>query len=205
MNTPKLSQMVAGFHNEAFGSQAVFRAALDALSHPGRPCNLPLDTALPAQGHGAAAALLLGLLDADTTLWLSSALVHSDAAAWLRFHTGCQLTRDVAQAQFLWVAHGDSMPALQDLRMGTDTCPDHSATCVIEVQDLQADASGWLLQGPGIALTRQLKVTGLPSDFEQQWADNHSKFPRGVDLFLATAKQVAGLPRSTQILSTREP
>jgi alpha-D-ribose 1-methylphosphonate 5-triphosphate synthase subunit PhnH len=95
MNSPDLQNIVAGFDHEAFGSQAVFRVALDALSHPGRPLDMPLDTALPRQGHCAAAALLLGLLDADTTLWLSPALASSDAPAWLRFHTGCLIVTDV--------------------------------------------------------------------------------------------------------------
>ena len=59
MNDHGLRHVVAGFAHESFGSQAVFRAALDALSHPGRPFELPLDTALPRHGHGAAAALAL--------------------------------------------------------------------------------------------------------------------------------------------------
>ena len=96
-----LQNMVAGFDHEAYGSQAVFRTALQALSHPGRPLNVPLNMALPSQGHGAAAALLLGLLDADTAVCLSPGLVGSDAAAWLRFHTGCTEVTDVAKAQFL--------------------------------------------------------------------------------------------------------
>jgi len=75
MSTAVLQNMVAGFDHEAYGSQAVFRTALEALSHPGRPLNLPLQTALPQQGHAAAAALLLGLVDADTALWLSPALL----------------------------------------------------------------------------------------------------------------------------------
>lgn len=204
MNAPDLHHMVAGFDNEAFGSQAVFRAALDALSHPGRPLDMPLGTALPRQGHGAAAALLLGLLDADTTLWLSAALTNSDAAAWLRFHTGCQIVADAATAQFVWVAQGDDMPALNGLRGGSDAYPDTSATCVLEVPNLQADAAGWLLQGPGIATQRHLGVPGVPPDFVAQWADNHASFPRGVDVFLATATQIAGLPRTTRILSVVE-
>lgn len=204
MNAPDLHPIVAGFDHEAFGSQAVFRTALDALSHPGRPLDMPLNAALPRHGHGAAAALLLGLLDTDTTLWLSAALAGSDAAAWLRFHTGCQIVAGAADAQFVWVAQGDDMPALNRLRGGSDAYPDTSATCVLEVDGLQADAAGWLLQGPGIATQRAVCVTGLPPDFAAQWADNHASFPRGVDVFLSTATQIAGLPRTTRILSAVE-
>ena len=118
MKTPDLQHITAGFSHEAFCSQAVFRAALDALSHPGRPLAMPTDCALPGSGQAGAAALLLGLLDTETTLWLSPALAGSDAAPWLRFHTGCHIVTDAAEADFLWVALGDALPALAGLRHG---------------------------------------------------------------------------------------
>jgi len=199
MSTPDLNTLVAGFDDEAFGSQAVFRAALQALSHPARPIDMPLAAAVPRHGHMAAAVLLLGLLDADTRLWLSPAIAASDAAAWLRFHTGCTLVAEPAQAQFCWLAQGDTWPGLAQLNLGSDTWPDQSATCVIEVDRLQGDAPGWMLQGPGIPGERMLQVTGLPSGFESQWQDNHALFPRGVDVFLASPTQIAGLPRTTRL------
>ena len=204
MNAPDLQNMVAGFNHEAFGSQAVFRVALNALSHPGRVFDMPLETALPRQGHGAAAALLLGLLDADTSLWLSPTLASSDAPAWLRFHTGCQIVADAPAAQFLWVAQADDMPQLTRLPAGSDAYPDQSATCVLEVDSLHNGAGAWRLQGPGIATERNLCAQGLPSDFAAQWADNHASFPRGVDVFLSTATQMTGLPRTTRILPDTE-
>ena len=203
-NAPALQNIVAGFDHEAFGSQAVFRVALDALSHPGRVFDMPRQTALPRQGLGAAAALLLGMLDADTTLWVSPALASSDAPAWLRFHTGCQIVTDASVAQFLWVAQGDGMPQLSSLQVGSDAYPDQSATCVLEVDRLHSGAGGWRLQGPGIPAQRKVHALGLPSDFAAQWANNHASFPRGVDVFLSTATQIAGLPRTTRILPDTE-
>jgi alpha-D-ribose 1-methylphosphonate 5-triphosphate synthase subunit PhnH len=203
-SAPDLQNIVAGFDHEAFGSQAVFRVALEALSHPGRVFDMPLQTALPRCGQGAAAALLLGMLDADTTLWLSPSLASGDAFAWLRFHTGCQIVSDANAAQFLWVAQGDDMPQLAQLQAGSDAYPDQSATCVLEVESLHSDAGGWRLQGPGIPTVRHLYARGLPSDFAAQWADNHASFPRGVDVFLCTATHIAGLPRTTRILPDTE-
>jgi alpha-D-ribose 1-methylphosphonate 5-triphosphate synthase subunit PhnH len=204
MNAQMLQNMVAGFDHPALGSQSVFRVALDALSQPGRALAMPLQTALPQKGHGASAALLLGLLDADTSVWLSPSLAQSPAAAWLRFHTGCPVVEDPTVAQFLWVGLGEELPALDQLRQGTDAYPDQSATCVIEVQGLEANDQGWLLQGPGIAGVRSLQVDGLPTDFLLQWANNLADFPRGVDVFLTTPNQIAGLPRTTQITERTE-
>ena len=200
MNAQDLQNIVPGFDNEAFGSQAVFRVALEALSHPGDPLSMTLPGALPRGGHGAAAALLLGLLDADTSLWLSPSLAQSDAVAWLKFHTGCQVLTDPGSAQFLWVAHGDALPALDSLRMGSEAYPDQSATCVIEVQAFSPVSGAWVLQGPGICGQHELLVQGICANFESQWVNNHAQFPRGVDVFLTTSTQVVGLPRTTRIL-----
>jgi len=202
MSVQDLSQLGAGFSHEGFGSQAVFRVALDALSHPGR-CMLVLhDAQTPLAGQPAAAALLLALLDSDCTLWLSPSLAGSDAASWLRFHTGCQLVEQADQAMFVWVAAGDEMPALGSFSQGSDNEPDQSATCVVDVAQMGVGTDSqkhWLLTGPGIQDVTHLAVDGLPADFQEQWAANHASFPRGVDLFLATQTLLVGLPRTTSI------
>ncbi|QHE83533.1 phosphonate C-P lyase system protein PhnH [Hydrogenophaga sp. BPS33] len=197
MNATDLQHIVGGFEHEAFGSQAAFRAAMNALSYPGRWAAMPMQAERPRQGHGAAAVLLLALLDADCTVWLSPKLAASDAAPWLRFHTGCQLVAEAGAAQFVWVARGDAMPALARLVGGSDNQPDHSTTCVLDV--LAQDGGAWTLSGPGIPGTADLSVDGLPGDFAAQWVDNHAAFPRGVDVFLCTPSHVAGLPRTTRI------
>ena len=204
MSTTPLASLGAGFSNEAFGSQAVFRAVLQALSHPGRTVAVEHDAQAPAVGHSASAAVLLALLDSDCTLWLSPKLAASDAGAWLRFHTGCTVVADAAQARFVWVAQGDALPALNRLALGTDIYPDQSATCVVDVSRAATtvDASdAWHLRGPGIQEVAALQVDGLPDDFEAQWAANHAMFPRGVDLLLGTPDHIVGLPRTT--LATR--
>ncbi|PVY91571.1 alpha-D-ribose 1-methylphosphonate 5-triphosphate synthase subunit PhnH [Acidovorax sp. 99] len=205
MSTTPLASLGAGFSNEAFGSQAVFRAVLQALSHPGLTVAVEHDAQAPAVGHAASAAVLLALLDSDCTLWLSPKLAASDAGAWLRFHTGCTVVADAAQARFVWVAQGDALPALNRLALGTDIYPDQSATCVVDVSRAAVtttDASdAWHLRGPGIRDVAALQVDGLPDDFETQWAANHAMFPRGVDLLLGTPDHIVGLPRTT--LATR--
>lgn len=204
MNTHDLSALGAGFSETAIGSQSVFRAALQALSHPGRVTALPHDAQTPSRGHSASAALLLALLDPDCTLWLSPTLAGSDAAAWLRFHTGCVLVDAPANAQFAWVAQGDACPPLECFAKGSDTYPDQSATCVIDVEAFEpGPARGWSLRGPGIASLTSLAVHGLPGNdpaaFAAQWSANNAAFPRGVDLFLAAPTQIVGLPRTTRI------
>lgn len=197
-----LSALGAGFSSEALGSQGVFRSVLKALSQPGDPVAIGHDAEVPGTGHAASAAVLLALLDSECTLWLSPRLVASQAAVWLRFHTGCVLVDAPEQARFAWVAAGDAVPALASLQRGSDEYPDQSATCVIDVAVLAPAVEGagaWRLTGPGIRGAQHLRVAGLPGDFAAQWAENHGAFPRGVDVVLATATHIAGLPRTTRI------
>lgn len=202
--TTSLSALGAGFSSEALGSQAVFRAVLRALSQPGDPVALEHDAEVPATGHAASAAVLLALLDSECTLWLSPTLAASQAGTWLRFHTGCVLVDAPEHARFAWVAAGDAIPQLASLQRGSDEYPDQSATCVVDVAVMAPAVDGadaWRLTGPGIRTAQHLHVVGLPGDFAAQWADNHGAFPRGVDLVLATATHIAGLPRTTRIES----
>jgi alpha-D-ribose 1-methylphosphonate 5-triphosphate synthase subunit PhnH len=198
MNADALQDMLAGFSSEALDSQAVFRVALHALSHPGRPMAMPIEAECPEVGHRAAAVLLLALLDADCTLWLSPTLARSSTAAWLRFHTGCRCVDAAEQAGFVWVAEGDETPDLATLAQGSDADPQGSATLVLDVAAFQG---GEVLQlgGPGIQTTQKLEVRGLPVDFVAQWAVNHAAFPRGVDVYLTAPTEVCGLPRTACI------
>lgn len=198
MNAHSLQDMQAGFAVEALGSQAAFRVALQALSHPGRVWPMPIDAECPAHGHAAAAVCLLALLDADCALWLSPTLASSSTAAWLRFHTGCQLVSLPAQAQFAWVAQGDEVPDLTAFMPGTDTDPETSTTLLLDVADFDGGAL-FTLAGPGIATTQTLQVNGLPEAFADQWAHNHAAFPRGVDVLLTSPATLVGLPRTTRI------
>ncbi len=205
MNTATLSRLGAGFSDAARGSQAVFRAALHALSHPGRVVPLTHDAQVPSPGHGASAALLLALLDPDCTLWLAPSLADSDAAAWLRFHTGCVLVQSPADARFAWATQAHELPPLADFAQGSDEYPDQSTTCVLDVAGLTETptTAGWTLRGPGIREQARLGVAGLAPAFSTrlraEWAANHAGFPRGVDLLLATPTHIAGLPRTTRI------
>jgi alpha-D-ribose 1-methylphosphonate 5-triphosphate synthase subunit PhnH len=208
MKQTDLQRVKPGFHDVALGSQAVFRCALTALSHPGRVVDMPAVAERPGHGHGAAAVLLLALVDSTCSVWLSPHLAGTDAAAWLRFHTGCRWAESPAAARFLWVAAGDALPALASLDAGSDDYPDQSATCVIEVHRFGGHETAGVqhlsLTGPGIAHTQEFSVIGLPDDFAEQWRANHGRFPRGVDVFLATATQLAGLPRTTRVRAPQE-
>ena len=69
----------------------------------------------------------------------------------------------------------------------------------LQVERLQAGA-GLVLAGPGIRDRNALAAAPLPGDMTARLARNHALFPRGIDLLLASADAVAGLPRSVRVV-----
>jgi alpha-D-ribose 1-methylphosphonate 5-triphosphate synthase subunit PhnH len=194
---PDLGRLGAGFDSPALASQQVFRAALEALSRPGRIARIDALHEAPAELEPAACALALALLDQDTTLWLSPAIRAGQAGAYLRFHTGCRVTEVAAEADFA-IAEGHELPPLEAFSAGSEEYPDRSATLIAQVGELR-EGEGWTLAGPGIRATARVKVAGLPADFVRDWQANHARFPRGVDVFLACGRELCGLPRTTRV------
>lgn len=187
-----LADVEPGFADASAASQRVFRDALEALAHPGRIVEI-------AAGLPAARALLLTLLDGNTPLWLSRS-AHG-AHATLRFHTGCPVVEQPAGASFALVARGEELPPLDAFAQGSEEYPERSATLVVEVSDL-VPSGGWRLEGPGIRERGFLTVRGLPERFAAEWAQNHARFPRGVDVFLSCGSRLCGLPRTTRLACT---
>jgi len=189
----------AGFADPVRDAQGVFRAVLDALSHPGTAQKL----AGSSEGSGAfgrdLVSTLLTLSDHDTTIWLSPALDVDAVKGFVGFHTGASVVDDPAKANFAFVALGDAMPELARCNLGTQEYPDRSTTIIAEVPALSGGAK-LVLRGPGIRDTQEFGPVGLPEDFVSQWGENREIFPRGVDLLLVADGQVIGLPRTTRIV-----
>jgi alpha-D-ribose 1-methylphosphonate 5-triphosphate synthase subunit PhnH len=193
------SRLEPGFADAVHGSQACFRAILDALAHPGRIVALPAALAgLPPAGLGAAAvSVALTLCDIDTPVWLDEA--SAGAAPYLSFHCGAPLTALPAEARFAFVRDPAVLPPLDRFALGTDEYPERSTTLVMEVSGLLAGA-GMVLRGPGIRNEERLATTGLPARFWPERAALAELFPRGIDLLFVSGDLLAAVPRSTRIV-----
>jgi alpha-D-ribose 1-methylphosphonate 5-triphosphate synthase subunit PhnH len=203
---PSLKDIGRGFSNPTLCSQAVFRQALEALSLPGQLQTLDLSLSQPAlqvpqHAHAAAAALLLALLDQDCKVWLSEGFASSYAGPWLRFHTGCTVVTEPGHADFVWVADARELPALELLAQGSAQYPELSATCVVQVTDVDTapTAEAWTLSGPGVNGTRPLTLKGLPDNFVSARRAGQIHAPCGLDFFFTHHDTLIGLPRSTQV------
>ncbi|MBO9355068.1 phosphonate C-P lyase system protein PhnH [Bordetella petrii] len=186
----------AGFADAVTQSQQTFRAALQAMAHPGSIQAIAADCGVPPGLSPAMTAMLLALADADAPVWLPPGVAEA-TRQFLRFHCGCPLVEDPAQARFAAVPAGHAAPGLAQCHPGEPAYPDTSTTLLLEVASLQ-DGAPVTLSGPGIATRRELRAAGLPAGFWTQWHANHRIFPLGVDVFLIQGHQLCGLPRTVQ-------
>ncbi|MBN9219218.1 MAG: phosphonate C-P lyase system protein PhnH [Mesorhizobium sp.] len=188
-----------GFADPVFNAQAVFRAVMDAMARPGSVQPISAFARPPAPLSATSGAIALALCDNDTPVWLDPAL-HASAAvmSWLGFHSGAPLANTPADAHFAFIATPAEMMALDGFSQGTQDYPDRSTTLVLQVADLTSGAS-LLLEGPGIETTATIAPAQMPRHFIEQWKQNNKRFPRGVDIILASAEAIACLPRTTRI------
>jgi alpha-D-ribose 1-methylphosphonate 5-triphosphate synthase subunit PhnH len=205
-----LAGIPAGLADAVHHAQASFRMVLDALSRPGRLQSLPASVqqglGRPALLSPALAAVLLTLLDAETSLWLAPAFATAEVKAWLSFHTGTRFADTPDSADFA-AARADAVDAalLASLPAGNDEAPHTSATLLIDVPSLANEALpppsvALSLTGPGIEHEHCLCVGGVTLGFWHARVAQQQAFPCGVDLLLCGGDRVAGLPRSTHVL-----
>lgn len=191
-----------GFSDPVLESQRAFRVVLDAMARPGRLGTVPGGLQPPMPLMTGTAAVCLTLADHDTPVWLAPELKSPETLAFLRFHCGCPIVADPAEAAFA-VAAGPGLPPLDRFAPGDDAWPETSTTVIVQVGGLAADGP-LSLAGPGIETTHRLGLHGLRAGVWDEWAANRSLFPCGVDLILVAGGQIAALPRTTAVTTTAE-
>ena len=192
--------LAPAFADPPRATQSVFRAVTEAMARPGQARALVALPTPPAPLGPATAALALTLLDYETPFWLDRTFAAApEVREWLRFHTGAPLTPDAAIAAFAFIADPAQCPAFAEFSAGSLEYPDRSTTLVLQVDGFDRGAP-LVLAGPGIAGTQRFRATPLPLDFSARLIANHTLFPRGIDLILASPDAVAALPRSLRVL-----
>ncbi len=194
---PDANALCRPFADPVGDSSRMFRAFLTALSQPGRivaafgPIDFP--EALGTTGFGAA----LTLLDTDTPVFLSRKVGNAGTRANLRFHCGCPIVDDPADAAFAILTLAEAETVLPALSGGNPDYPDKSATALILVEGFTNDDTV-RLTGPGIY---KYKTLGLdsPRSLWKLLRENSNRYPLGFDTVFVSDGAIVGLPRSTRI------
>lgn len=197
-----LQSIPVGFSRPVFESQSTFRAILSAMSRPGRPVALPVLAQGPAGWSRSMAALVLTLCDMDTPLWLDPGSCSPDALRFLRFHCGCPVIDEPAQAVFAVVSDSLAMPNLADFALGSAEYPEKSATVLLASSLCASNGASFRLQGPGVENSLDMPRSWLPAGFARSWRGNGQLFPCGVDVILVGPDRIVGLPRTLKVEET---
>jgi alpha-D-ribose 1-methylphosphonate 5-triphosphate synthase subunit PhnH len=185
-------------HQNAFASQAAFRALMDCMAHPGEIKTLGGIDA-PAPLAPATAALVRSLADYESPVWLDAAFATVPAIAdWIRFHTGAAIVSEPRDAAFALVADPLALPGFMQFAQGSEEYPDRSTTVIVQVERFAGPAL--VLRGPGIRTIHAFAAEPLPDDMAQRLRDNRELFPRGIDLVFVSGHEIAALPRSVRVV-----
>ena len=199
MNAPFLPGR--GFADPVLGSQATFRAVLEAMSRPGRVVPVPQGgVSGPDLFPGALLSILLTLVDHETPVWLDAEARASALPRWLAFHAHAPLADAPARAAFAVLRAGTEPQPLSSFALGDPRYPDRSTTVLVLCEGFEGGAD-MLLEGPGIETSTRWAPRGLPAGFVEQAQENHARAPLGVDCLLVAGNTMCGLPRSTRILT----
>lgn len=193
----ELAKVVPGFADPVIDSQRVFRRLMNAMARPGRLTDLDAGIVPPVAGYEAVGAMALTLLDFGTPVSLPEGETGDLLANWLRFHCGCPVTNEHHQAAFA-IACADAVPPLDWFNPGDAKYPDRSTTLLILCPSLVGGPT-LQLTGPGIKNEISISPSGLPISFWTAVTENRAQFQLGVDIVLACADTIIGLPRSTRI------
>ncbi|MCQ8186904.1 phosphonate C-P lyase system protein PhnH [Streptomyces rugosispiralis] len=198
MNTTSTAVPTPGFADPPTEGQRVFRAILDALAHPGRSYRIAGPAQAPEALGTGLAAVALTLFDEEVSVWLHrTAAENPDVTSYLAFHTGARVATGHGSANFV-LATPDTLPALDELALGTDDAPHQSATVVLDARTPGVGAR-FTATGPGIDGQAEIEAPWAPAGFLAAWTRNGALFPRGVDLLVASDDRVLALPRTTRL------
>ena len=184
-----LNAMTGGFADAPVQSARAFRAALDALSRPGRIVTVA-GAVPPAPLSVAAGVLLLTLVDQTTPVHLAGQWDCAVVRGWITFHCGAPLVgpADAVFAVGDWAA----LQPVSRFAIGRAEYPDRAATLIIEMGARSND--GMRLTGPGIRDASHLSLPEVAT-----FRDNRGLFPLGFDTFLTCGDRLAGVPRSSRV------
>lgn len=161
-------------------ANAAFEALLEATSRPGSA------HALPEPGLEA---LITALIDRECVVHAA----HPNLVGLLT-RAGARLG-EAEIADYVFCPSEEAGGLVEQLRLGSDYYPDEGATLVVTA----ALGSGVAcrLSGPGIE-TSATFCCGLDAAFWRQ-REARINYPRGFDLVVIDGRDVAAVPRSTQV------
>jgi alpha-D-ribose 1-methylphosphonate 5-triphosphate synthase subunit PhnH len=193
--------MLRGFDSEVFDSQTVFRQLLTSMAYPGTIVKMKINLTCPGRLSPAAGAVLLALLDYETSLW-TDLDPGSPELKWLTFHTGAPVIHDPSGAGFALITDMDNLAGPGRFSPGTSESPDISTTLIIQTQGMDPGRP-LRLTGPGIENETFIHLPGIPEPFWENRTQTNQAYPAGIDMIVVHEERFCAIPRTTRIAVDR--
>jgi len=195
ISAPAFYSLRHGVDDPACGFCQAFRAILFAMEHPGELVTVREYPSAPAVFNSAAAAACLTLLDDETPVWTDIDW-RSPAIGWLQFGCGSSVVTEPCMAKFAIITRPAAMPALENFRVGRYEDCEKATTVVVQVDDIlpRPDDRYCNIRGDK---TAQLAFKRVPDNFGRQWQQLFSRYPLGIDIFIACDDVLVALPKTT--------
>lgn len=166
-------------------TRTTYRKLVDAMSRPG---TIESVTATPADR-----AVLATLVDEEVTVCTADNTLSNALAGEGRLQT-----EPIDSARIIHTV-GSTEGSIREAPRGTLKEPSNGSTVVYRVDELGKNAPTTVhIEGPGVQGSRTLGVD-LPAAEIAAIADAQADYPRGVDVMLTTADELASLPRSVTL------
>ncbi len=199
------SLLVPGLQDQVTGGQVIFRSALKAMSEPGTVVDISQDIAVEPLSP-AMYAVILALLDQQTSLWLAKSFDQPQVVKNLQFHTGVKLAKTAQEAQFA-LAMASEIDELERFNIGTDESPEMSCSLFLQVDSISIDenisdsidCSVLALSGPGIETIKNVGISKLSKSLIDYLTERSGEFPKGLDCYFVSQNQLLCIPRTTQV------
>ncbi|KOO05338.1 phosphonate C-P lyase system protein PhnH [Vibrio nereis] len=201
------STLISGFENPVLDSLSNFRQLSDAIARPGKIVALPKLIG-PEGIYKASFSVLLTMLDAKSSLYLSDEYRIESVTKNVIFHCNCSCDVATEKADFALV-NGNQALDFDHFNAGTDHDPHQSTTLLIEVDELAAGnvealSTKLALSGPGIKTEHVISIEGLHASFIDYLTHRLHAFPTGLDMFFMTDDKVMAIPRTTHVAKIEE-
>ena len=178
-------------------NHSTFRVVLQAMSHPGTSCQLPVQESVTG-AYAPLIQMLSCLMDNEVSFTIVGENSGS-LATELSLSTG-SAQADISQSDFVIATKGTTLGQLPLIKRGTLEYPDEGATLVYLVDEVAEGAGTAELSGPGVNGTLRPLFTGLAPSELMGLREINAEYPLGVDaMFLDSNGRIVCVPRSTRI------
>jgi len=190
-------------YDEVFDAQKHYRILLDSMARPGKIGLLSLPELNPPAGiHGAGALTGFALLNADAGFTVFGD-EKGNITDYLALNTAARPVGH-ALADFLFLPGGKEWPEIKELKTGTLSYPEDSATLVIAAAEISAfpltNAVVIILKGPGVEGEKKIYISGLHVSILETLQIQNLEFPLGLDAIVTDKKdQIVCIPRTSKL------